>query len=297
MNPDKAKIVGMMLVRNEDWIVRASIMAALQWLDTLVILDNGSTDDTVREIIAATKGIEANRIQYISKPNTDQHKWREMDLRQELYNAAQQHDATHYAVIDADEIPTCPVVPHLRRIVAEAQPGFGVRVPMHSPYGSLTARRTDGNFEPQCGIFLGFAATPGSYWASEHDGYQHHHRAPYGIQEMMPTYGPDEGGIMHLQFASIERLKAKAAYYKATETIMYPGRMTPDQLNEKYDWTLRGEEEIQTMKPSWWAQHSTNGIVNTIDLTKEAWQAQALRDLVKEHGSGIFAGINMHGVV
>lgn len=296
MNPNDAKIVAMMLVRNESWSVGAVASATLEWCDELVVLDDGSTDATPDILASVTRAYGSDRLfyHYCKREEGDIHRWREMELRQRLFSAAKTRNATHFAVVDADELPTAPLIPHLRSIVAECNPTEGITVPMISPYCSLTQRRTDGHFQPHSGIFIGFRNTPGLGWSPGADGYQHHQRAPRGCKCDFPRFDANEGGIMHLQFASLLRLQAKSAYYKAFETVMYPGRMTPAQLNEKYDWALSGVGmTLQPIPVTWWKGHSTT----FIDLDQRPWQLDALHDIVNRHGTGIFAGLNFHGLL
>lgn len=288
------KIVGMMLVRNEDWCVGLSATAALKWCDQLVVLDDGSTDATPDVLSTIARQHGDNRIVYQYETRDDPHAWREMEMRQWLFDLARHQGGTHFAVIDADEVPTAKLIDHLPQILGSLTPQQGISVPMISPWDGIQQRRVDGNFQPYSGIFIGFRNAPSLAWKRESDGYQHHHRAPYGCRSEWPMFGPEEGGIMHLQFASMSRLKAKAAYYKAFETINYPGRMTAQELNRKYDWTL--SEEGMSLRPissDWWQGHATQ----YLDLNAEAWQSKAFKDIVDKHGLGPFAGLEMHGLI
>ena len=40
------KIYSLLLVKNEADIIRTSILAAAQWSDKVIVMDNGSTDGT-----------------------------------------------------------------------------------------------------------------------------------------------------------------------------------------------------------------------------------------------------------
>lgn len=297
MRSEDAKIVGMMLVRNEGWIIKASALIALRWVDELVIMDDDSEDETADLIIDVCRMAGTERVfYYANRRDDDPDVWREMELREQLRRHAEERNPTHYAIIDADEIPVAPIVPQLRRIVAECRPGEGISVPMHSPYHSTTTRRVDGSFEPAGGIFIGYRETPGSGWAPAGDGYQHHARCPQGVRNQLPMYPASDGGIMHMQFASKRRLEVKSAYYKALETIQYPGRMSPDELNKKYDWTLQQQsKQTKDIPAEWWEDHRQKGHATHIDLQREPWQLEALKRLIETYGTGPFVGLNMHG--
>ena len=289
------KIVGMMLVRNESWIIGLALNVALEWCDEIVILDDSSTDNTP-DIISEISRSSPGRVYCSRADRADTHRWDEMDLRQRLFDLAKLRSGTHYGIIDADEIPTGPIVPHLRTIVEECKPAQLLSVPMLSPYGNLHTRRIDGDFQPYAGISFVFGASPGLHWSSGKDGYQHHHRQPHGSEFEYPRFHANEGGIMHLQFASIDRLRAKSAYYKAFETIMYPGRMSANKLNLKYDWSLLTDRMQTDEIPSqWWEPHAR--FLPYLDMDKEAWQLESLRQIVDQHGIEKFQGINFHGLI
>lgn len=295
MNSNQAKIVGMMLVRNEAWIVKMTMLIALRWLDELVILDDGSTDETPDHVVDVCRQVGPSRVHYYRTERTEPI-WREMELRQALLEHARKRTPTHLAVIDADEIPASTVLPHLREIVAGCGAGHGVSLPMNSPYHSIRNRRVDGSFEPASGLFLAYRDVPGAHWRAEGDGYQHHARCPRGVSALTPAYHASQGGVMHMQFVSKRRLQVKAAYYKALETIQYPGRMRPADLNRKYDWTLRTEGmRTEPIPDTWWSSHTAE--LSHLDVQRDPWQYDALRILINRYGMGAFAGLDMHGVV
>ena len=71
------KIVGVMVAKNEEWVLRATIPAALQWVDELVFLNHASTDAT--RLIGAEYANETRRVTI--KDWEDGEHWLEMFMR------------------------------------------------------------------------------------------------------------------------------------------------------------------------------------------------------------------------
>lgn len=306
-------ILGLMLARNESWCLGLSLRAALLFCDGIVFTDHRSTDATpqiVEEVRRETgKPIDYRRVE-------DDH-WDEMDVRHEMLVRGRRLGGKKFVVIDADEVLTANVIGLARSLIDPCPDRTCLALPMVSTYHSLYKRRVDGVWGERSRLSWCFSDDGSLSWAPD-AGYQHHMRVPRGCNQR-PSYAagawhPEEGpvdqhwgGVFHLQFASLNRLKAKAVWYKIVETIRWPGRMSPEALNRKYDWTLRevcnpddGAPEIVPVPDHWWRGYLDRGWGRHLDLAAEPWQAAEARRLYethKQHFPGGFDGLDLHGIV
>lgn len=303
--PTTPKIVATLLARLDQWSVEFAIRAALEWCDEIVIgihEPGGKVLDPTWNIIARlTASPEiARKIDVVAL--TDE-TWDEMNMRQRLLARARELSATHIAIVDADEAVTADLIPSIRELVLALKPCETLEVPMVSPHhgGSkagacLDMARVDGVFA-SARITLAFGDDPSLAWQNAADGYCYHNRPPRGITQRSNLQTASKtSGVFHLQYATLQRLGAKAAFYKITERMKFPDRdeSQPGPLNHKYDWTLRDEgEEYVPIPASAWAYPFGDGR-NLVDLAEIAWQAWACSVLVKRVGPEALNGLDLH---
>ncbi|MDP9120530.1 MAG: glycosyltransferase family 2 protein, partial [Acidobacteriota bacterium] len=84
------KLVGLMTVRNEEWVLGLSLRAALRFVDEMVVLDHASTDGTAAlvERIAAEHPGRVRSLREVDPV------WREVAWRQRLLEAGRAAGAT-----------------------------------------------------------------------------------------------------------------------------------------------------------------------------------------------------------
>ena len=114
------KIVGLMTVRNEDWILGLTLRAAMLVVDEMIVLDHASRDRT-RAIIEEVAGEWPGRLHYRRE---DDPVWREAAIRQRLLEEGRELGATHFWVVDADEMVTGDLVPFIRPWLASLAAGL-----------------------------------------------------------------------------------------------------------------------------------------------------------------------------
>ncbi len=283
------KLVGIMPCRNESWIIEASVRAAFMWCDDLVILDHASTDETngiLQRLLLEYPG-RATLIR-IEDPI-----WSEMQHRQELLDEARARKATHVAIVDADEILTGNLLPNIRNYIEILQPGETLQVGMLAMWRALDYYRVDTSiWSNRYDLTLAFADAPALAWRTT-NGYDHHHREPHG--SFRKRLDPLPGGVMHLQWCSWRRLKAKHARYKMDERLKYPQKPIAE-IDRMYSLALdeRGLN-VQLVPESYWKPYEH--LRKYIDLEAEPWQEQQCRDWIAEHGKEKFAGLDLFGVV
>lgn len=285
------KLTAIMPVKNESWVLGFSLRVALMWCDQVVTLNHGSTD-TTRQILEEIAK-ESGRVLIL---DSEAPGWPEMVQRQRLLDVARNYEATHIALIDADEVLCGDSLPYVRKHVEELAPGVCLNVNMYCMWRGINKYRTDAGsvWSNRRDLALAFGDAPRLEFAAAADGYQHHARAPRHSRPFRNlTASPL--GVMHLQFADWRRLVAKHALYKVRERIAYPNRPV-DQIESMYNLAVdeRGIHTEPTPYP--WIAPYSELIMKYLDLRAEPWQAEEVRKLVMEHGPRPFAGLNLFGV-
>jgi hypothetical protein len=309
------KLICLMPVRNEEWVLGLSARAALMWCDQLVIGLHRCMDDSF-QIARFVQDQHAGRVTIIQHREEN---WTEMAHRQRLLEVARERGATHIAMIDADEVltgnllmdngPVC-----IERLVTELKPSTVLQLPWLALPRTTDRYLTSGIWGPGQQVSMAFKDEPGAHWALHDGGRDFHHRNPMGIgRNFHAPLKPEQGGIMHLQFLSHRRLRAKQALYKAVEVLRWPA---PTMLNGKKcntDYELKAELNAMygravydsdpakhTTAPApleWWLPYAHLMSYLDVSETEAPWQEIALRRLIAEHGAKTFAGLDFFGVV
>lgn len=283
------KLVGIMPARNEDWILGASLRAALLWCDEMVVLDHASTDGT-RAII---NKVAAEHLHRVGLAEVHEPRWSEMAHRQTLLEMARMRGATHVAIIDADEILTGNLLPIIRSKIAALQPGELLQVGMLAMWRSLDHYRVgDSIWANRHDLTLAFADASGLNW-NANAGYDHHHREPHGSKRLPPLLL--DGGVMHMQWASWRRLVVKHCAYKMSERLKYPDKSVAE-IDRMYSLALdeRGLE-LERVPEDFWDAYAD--LRKYIDLYAEPWQERQCREWMAQHGAELFNGLDLFGVV
>jgi hypothetical protein len=224
----------------------------------------------------------------------------EMDHRQWTLNAGRKAGGTHFVIADSDEVPTANVLPQLRGWFEKLEDRQLIDLPLIPVWGSLEAYRCEptGMWQKSW-LTLGWKDDGKCMWKPREDGYQYHQRPPYGtIQEVgnrsRPVGRHAEGGVMHLQFASVRRLRAKHAHYKMEEVIRWPGREPNSLIEKKYSMATR--ENNLTIRPCpgvWWKGYNKD----LVNIGCVPWYEEACLKLWKEHGPEKFKGLDLYGLL
>lgn len=281
------KLVALMPVRSEEWILNLSARAALRWCDGLVILDhasNDSTPDIVRQLATEYPG----RIHCEREDSTE---WTEMQHRQRLLQVARECGATHIALVDADEIPTANIVDRLRGWCEQLERDQALELPMLA-MRDWDHAQDDGTVWSGIKLSLAFKDRPVLTWAPRSDGYQHHQRLPYGIQSQSnPLRNKRQGGIMHVQWCHARRILAKHVLYRMSDWLRWPERKTARELNSIYDEALMLPGPLWDIPSEWWEGYDRS----LIRADGVPWQEEEIRRLLSIHGRERFGGLSLHG--
>jgi hypothetical protein len=284
------KLIGLMPVRNEAWVLGLSLRAAMMWVDEIVVLNHCSTDET-GNILREIKAEYRDRLHILED---DDPVWHEMALRQRMLQAARSLGATHLALVDADEVLTGNLLPTIRAEIERTAPGTCVMIPWRCLWRSLNSYRSDkGSAWAEGFASVWFADSKNLFW-KDRDGYDFHHRHPMGANLEM-RLGDSGGGLMHLQFVNWRRLRAKQALYKMTEAIRwpnYPVSLVEGRYNPAVD-----ERGLQTAEVplAWWKPYAR--LMVHLQTAADPWQEVECQRLMALYGPEKFAGLDLFGVV
>jgi len=306
------KLIGLMPMRNEDWCLGLTLRAALEWCDEVIVRLHGSSDLS-HDIVVDLQKQFGKRLWLILDKNND---WDEMRHRQSLLEWARRHQATHIAIIDADEILTGNLLPKIRSVIEELAPNTILQLPLFNLRGSISRYHSNGIWGNRI-VSLAFPDDKYLHWS----GDTFHQREPHGLHlECFRPLLEAEGGVMHLWGVSERRLKAKHALYKITERIRWPAKgiaeidtyynhaigrnpgFAPDRRRIA---ALIGKPELDVtdaetwnfadVPPDWWAPYSQ--WLGFLKPEAEPWQEAECRRLVAEHGRAMVEGLDLFGVV
>jgi glycosyltransferase involved in cell wall biosynthesis len=295
-------IVGLMPCRNEDWVLGLTLRAALMWCDEIVVLDHASTDNS-RDIALEIAEETPKCVTIIVDDNPV---WTEMAHRQKLLDVARELKATHIALIDADEILSANLLPPIRGMFEAMPPHRILQIPWLALRGSLDRVHISGPWADGQNVTTGFVDSPELHWSNaSRGGYDWHHRQPMG--RYMPPYGPVRGrdsGLLHLQFLSERRLKAKQLAYCLGEKIRWPGREPADVIRRRYSLAVYGSADgpdprmPETLGPApydqWLAPYGDN-LLKHLHIDSEPWQLDYCRRMLSQN-PGIESGLDDFGL-
>jgi hypothetical protein len=288
---DTVKLVGLMPVRNEAWVLGLSLRAALLWVDEMLVLDHASTDGT-HEVVARVAAEHPGRLRFLAETDPV---WREASIRQRLLEAGREAGATHLCVIDADEVLTGNLLPSAREAFAALAPGEGLWLPWLPLWRGLDRYRQD-QPSPWDVMILGFRDAPGLHYAPRLRDYDIHSRRVRGASgERHPVADQRAGGVFHLAHSNWRRLQTKTAWYKMIEITRFPWRRSPAELDDWYSWDLKETGlDLRAVDPSWWLPYAT--WLDEVELDGDCWYEAECRKLWADHGPDTFAGLELWGV-
>lgn len=284
LEKERAKVICMTPVKNEEWIMERFLAAASLWADCIIVADQHSQDRTA-EICQ-----QFPKVRLISNPSES---FNENGRQKLLIEEARKISGKKLLVaLDADEFLTGNFTdsPEWEEMVAAA-PGTVFRM----KWPCIAAD------------FSHFWMTEGdeNIFAMMDDGTPHEGREMHSIRVPLPVNGEErvlsDIEVMHFQYTDWDRMKCKNLWYQCYERIHHPEKSVFEIYRMYHH--MDTPKKMGEIPNSWLAAYKEAGI----DLgrnglkEKEYWWQKEMKEFVETYGEEYFRYIdfpnNRNGVL
>jgi hypothetical protein len=257
------KVVALLPVKNEDWILPAYLSSIVPVVDEIVAVDDGSSDATRQLIEAAGGHVVAAR------PGGDwETHWGA--IREDMLRLGRARGGTHFVCLDADEALTRPARDHLRQELKGLAPGEKLAMQWLALWKDSHVYRDDDSVWSNNVKEFAFA---------DADDYTFEGQWPHRIGRTPGPNNPDlwkclplaRAAVMHFQFVPWTRFQVKQAWYRCAELIRAPnsayeinrvyahsmddGRTRTSRVPDEWVAGIDIPEGIADLSPTWhWAE-------------------------------------------
>jgi glycosyltransferase involved in cell wall biosynthesis len=273
------KVIALLPVRNERWILSAYLSSVKPIVDEIIALDDKSSDGS--EDYLASNGVRVEHFECHLGP------YPESLRQQKLLEYGRSEGGTHFVWLDADEALTAPFLSNAREQLSRMRPGDKIVLQWLALWKSIYVYRDDS-----------------SVWSNNYKDFIVCDHPSHGFREQFihcgrtpgPTnedntirLAPDKGAVLHFQFVPWHRFQVKQAYYRCLELVH--GHQSPEEINSVYSITFdTAEEGFKEVPPAW-----LNGIAIPSDISHlpPAWHLDEILSWFDEYGITYFESLQI----
>jgi hypothetical protein len=280
------RIIAMMPVRNEDWILDRTIRTRCSFCDVILVANQRSTDET-RVILKR----HAPKVVVIDNADTSH----STKVRWHLLDAAREYQGNNFLILaDADEIFTPNIMDENKLDdLVSIKPGTGVEVPWIQLWRSPFLWRNDHSIWSNRWQGVAFRDDRCMGYGEILRLNDHNGRIPVSCR----IFRFSEVKLLHFQFVVFHRMLSKQRWYRAREAL----ELSPKRAREinRYYCCTRDERHLHLdpIPPEWMDGWKNIG-VDLGDFKEEPlyWYDVELLRYFAEKGTPYFAPIDLWDV-
>ena len=276
MTNERARVICMTPVRNEEWIIERFIRAASLWADDIIVADQMSSDKT-RDILK-----QYSKVRIIDNSNKE---FNENERQKFLINEARKIPGKKLLVaLDADEFLTGNSFGSEewdKMICAEPGTLFTMDWPCISP-DFKRYWMTDGGSS--------------NVFAFMDDGTPHKGSEMHSIRVPVPDNAVNihfsQIKVMHFQYTDWERMKSKNLWYQYYERINNPSKSVFEIYRTYHHMDV--DHNYKEIPEKWLNEYDKNGINlrNNDDKDKHYWWDDEVENFRIKYGEEYFKHID-----
>ena len=280
------RIIALMPVRNEAWIIDRTIRVLSTFCDHIIVADQRSTDGT-RQILERFSPLVA----VIDNPNT----FHSTSIRWKLLEEARSFDGDNFIfLIDADEIPTANIKDAaVLNSFIDLKPGSALEIPWIQLWRHPLWWRHDDSIWSQRWIPVGLRDDRSVKYGPVIHPNDHNARIP----ECRHLVRSEEVKLIHYQFVLFERKRSKECWYRASEAVELGAGKVKD-INYYYR-VARDERNVHLVPidPAWISGWQEMGI-DLMHFQEEPlyWYDVEVLRWFNEKGLAYFASLDLWDV-
>lgn len=216
------KIIALLPVKNEEWILSTYIHSMKSVADEIIALDDNSIDNT-RQIL-----IDNGVIVLESDNSTTVNMSQKRTL---LLEEGRKRGGTHFIWLDADEIFSNNFIKDFKYFINKLKTGEKLILPWITLWKDSYRERIDGVWKENYKDVIVYDTPDLSFENKELSEGR-----TQGFNNKIIKLSRDEGAILHFQFVNFEDSQIKQAWYRCVELIQY--KKDPKKINNTYSISL-----------------------------------------------------------
>lgn len=266
----RPKIICVMPIRNEAWILERSLACASVWADHIIVADQGS-DDGSAEIARSFP-----KVTVLDNPRTV---FDESERQTLLINAAREIPGPRLIIaLDADEALTANFEKSPEwASVLNAYPGTVIRIDIANLWPDLG----------RCWIWKSFGIGLVDDGSDHHGSRIHSHRLPFDSKS--PSLVLHDIKVLHYSLVDLTRTASKRRWYQCFERLENPTHRASLNYRRYYDTVSVPRMALTPVPDKWFRGYLDREIdMTSFSRPERYWWDEDLVDLLKTHGPNTF---------
>ncbi|MDO8575427.1 MAG: glycosyltransferase [bacterium] len=265
------KVVALMPVKNDAWILRTTIPQLKIFVDDILCLDGFSEDNTLEVLKEFNVKVKTQ-----SGKETNYSKW-----RNELLDWGRNEGGTHFVWLDADEAFTSNFLPIFKDTLEKMKPGEKLAMNWLCLWKDYRVYRNDNSIWSNLYKDFIFCDDDKSSFGNTllHEG-----RTPNSEIKEWTKLPLEKGSVLHFQFVPFKKFQIKQAFQRCREYVAKTGSVR--RINNKYSETLdKDDVKLKDIPKEWLSGIIVPKEILTMD---DIYYKKSIMNFFKEYGVKYF---------